>query len=112
MALTFGISVLVEAIISSICTVYHKIEIASLLGGFVCFQLVLYFVIYILILHFIFYYYIYILLHSFGFHHFREPFRWLEPGKHSQARYREEPGLIPPPCPFGLSVCERRFPGW
>lgn len=49
MALTFRISVLVEAIISSICTVYHKIEIASLLGGFVCFQLVLYFVIYFIV---------------------------------------------------------------
>lgn len=49
MAISFRISVFIEAIISIICAVYNKMEIAEYLGFAICFQIVLYLVIYFII---------------------------------------------------------------
>ena len=42
MAISFRISLIIEAVISIICAIYNKMEIAEYLGFAICFQLVLY----------------------------------------------------------------------
>ena len=49
MAISFRISVIIEAVISMICAAYNKMEIAECLGFAICFQLVLYLVTYFVI---------------------------------------------------------------
>ena len=49
MAITFRISVLLEAIISIICAVNNKMEIAEYLGFAICFQIIVYLITYFII---------------------------------------------------------------
>jgi len=49
MAISFRISIILEAIISMICAAYNKMEIAECLGFAICFQLVLYLITYYII---------------------------------------------------------------
>ena len=49
MAISFRISIIVEAIISIICSICNKMEISKYLGFAICFQLVLYLAIYFII---------------------------------------------------------------
>lgn len=49
MAISFRISVIVEAVISIICAVCNKIEIAEYLGFAICFQIVVYLITYFII---------------------------------------------------------------
>ena len=49
MAISFRISIIVEAIISIICYICHKMEISKYLGFAICFQLVLYLATYYII---------------------------------------------------------------
>ena len=49
MAITFRISVLLEAIISIICAIYNKMEIAEYLGFAICFQIIVYLITYFII---------------------------------------------------------------
>lgn len=49
MAISFRISIIIEAVISMICAAYSKMEIAECLGFAICFQLVLYLVTYFII---------------------------------------------------------------
>ena len=47
--ITFRISVLLEAIISIICAVNNKMEIAEYLGFAICFQIIVYLITYFII---------------------------------------------------------------
>lgn len=49
MAITFRISALLEAIISIICAVNNKMEIAEYLGFAICFQIIVYLITYFII---------------------------------------------------------------
>lgn len=49
MAISFRISVIVEAVISMICAIYNKMEIAEYLGFAICFQIVIYLLTYFII---------------------------------------------------------------
>ena len=49
MAISFRISVLAEAVISIICAVNNKIEVAEYLGFAICFQVVVYLITYFII---------------------------------------------------------------
>jgi len=49
MAISFRISIIVEAIISIICSICNKMEISKYLGFAICFQLVLYLATYFII---------------------------------------------------------------
>jgi len=49
MSITFRISVLLEAIISIICAVNNKMEIAEYLGFAICFQIIVYLITYFII---------------------------------------------------------------
>lgn len=49
MAITFRISVLLEAIISIICAVNNKMKIAEYLGFAICFQIIVYLITYFII---------------------------------------------------------------
>jgi len=49
MAITFRISVFLEAIISIICAVNNKMEIAEYLGFAICFQIIVYLITYFII---------------------------------------------------------------
>ena len=49
MAISFRISVLVEAVISIICAVYNKMEIVEYLGFAICFQIIVYLITYFII---------------------------------------------------------------
>lgn len=49
MAISFRISVLVEAVISIICAIYNKMEIAEYLGFAICFQIIVYLITYFII---------------------------------------------------------------
>lgn len=49
MAITFRITVLLEAIISIICAVNNKMEIAEYLGFAICFQIIVYLITYLII---------------------------------------------------------------
>ena len=49
MAISFRISLIIEAVISIICAIYNKMEIAEYLGFAICFQLVLYLATYFII---------------------------------------------------------------
>ena len=49
MAISFRISVLVEAVVSIICALYNKMQIAEYLGFAICFQIVVYLITYFII---------------------------------------------------------------
>ena len=49
MAISFRISLIIEAVISIICAIYNKMEISKYLGFAICFQLVLYLATYFII---------------------------------------------------------------
>ena len=49
MAISFRISVIIEAVISMICAVYNKMEIAEYLGLAICFQIIVYLLTYFIV---------------------------------------------------------------
>ena len=49
MAISFRITIITEAIISMICAIYNKVEIAEYLGFAICFQIVVYLVTYFIV---------------------------------------------------------------
>ena len=49
MAISFRISIIIEAVISIICAIYNKMEIAEYLGFAICFQIIVYLITYFII---------------------------------------------------------------
>lgn len=49
MAISFRISLIIEAVISIICAIYNKMEIAEYLGFAICFQIIVYLITYFII---------------------------------------------------------------